>query len=221
MEVVVAVLLLGAAWFWLSHLVGKQKAEEEAVRDLLKRRNEVAARNDKKMELWYERNRKRRSWAHLTRLERRSAIEWGSQPYAELDPGISLHSLKTKLQSEGRQACYLCDLELNLFSDDIHLDHIVPITNGGTHTWDNVALVHATCNLSKGSSATTLRAGRKGPLPNRSAARLRREADIKTFFDEHRGQVGSDVAKEFARRFPDPDLPPLTRRPKLEERPRE
>jgi 5-methylcytosine-specific restriction endonuclease McrA len=30
-----------------------------------------------------------------------------------------------------------------------HLDHIIPIARGGTHTWDNVAVSHPACNLSK------------------------------------------------------------------------
>jgi 5-methylcytosine-specific restriction endonuclease McrA len=32
------------------------------------------------------------------------------------------------------------------------VDHIVPLSKGGTHTWDNVAPAHAVCNFSKGDS---------------------------------------------------------------------
>lgn len=32
------------------------------------------------------------------------------------------------------------------------IDHIKPIIKGGTHTWDNVQLVHIKCNLRKGSN---------------------------------------------------------------------
>lgn len=31
------------------------------------------------------------------------------------------------------------------------VDHIVPIADHGTHTWDNVALAHRLCNLSRGA----------------------------------------------------------------------
>lgn len=31
------------------------------------------------------------------------------------------------------------------------VDHIVPLCQGGTHTWDNVAPAHAICNFRKGS----------------------------------------------------------------------
>lgn len=33
------------------------------------------------------------------------------------------------------------------------IDHLLPIHLGGTHTWDNVALAHERCNLSKGVRA--------------------------------------------------------------------
>lgn len=30
------------------------------------------------------------------------------------------------------------------------VEHIMPISRGGTHTWDNVAPAHAMCNFKKG-----------------------------------------------------------------------
>lgn len=32
-----------------------------------------------------------------------------------------------------------------------HVDHVIPISKGGTHTWANVKLAHAICNMRKGS----------------------------------------------------------------------
>jgi len=32
------------------------------------------------------------------------------------------------------------------------VEHIIPISKGGTHTWDNVAPAHAKCNFEKGDS---------------------------------------------------------------------
>ena len=29
------------------------------------------------------------------------------------------------------------------------LDHIIPLSKGGTHTWDNVQLAHMSCNAGK------------------------------------------------------------------------
>jgi hypothetical protein len=31
------------------------------------------------------------------------------------------------------------------------VDHLVPIADGGTHTWDNVALAHRSCNIKRGA----------------------------------------------------------------------
>ncbi len=31
------------------------------------------------------------------------------------------------------------------------IDHIIPLSKGGTHTWPNVQLVHLVCNLRKGN----------------------------------------------------------------------
>lgn len=32
------------------------------------------------------------------------------------------------------------------------IDHVIPISKGGTHTWDNVKLAHMVCNARKGAS---------------------------------------------------------------------
>ena len=35
--------------------------------------------------------------------------------------------------------------------DGATVDHVIPIARGGTHTWDNVALAHRSCNVSRGA----------------------------------------------------------------------
>lgn len=32
------------------------------------------------------------------------------------------------------------------------VEHLIPISMGGTHTWDNVAVSHAKCNFDRGNS---------------------------------------------------------------------
>lgn len=34
------------------------------------------------------------------------------------------------------------------------VDHLIPVADGGTHTWDNVALAHRSCNTSRGAGGT-------------------------------------------------------------------
>lgn len=45
--------------------------------------------------------------------------------------------------------CGLCLGPVDLA--DWHLDHIVPLALGGTHTYDNVQVSHPLCNLKKGA----------------------------------------------------------------------
>lgn len=50
-----------------------------------------------------------------------------------------------KLQHGRCPACHLA------LKDDYHLDHIMPLSLGGTNTDDNVQLLHSTCNQQKHS----------------------------------------------------------------------
>jgi hypothetical protein len=49
--------------------------------------------------------------------------------------------------------CYLCNEQVD--PNNWHLDHVVPISKGGPHTYDNVRVTHPSCNLSKGSRHIT------------------------------------------------------------------
>jgi len=53
--------------------------------------------------------------------------------------------------------CWVCHKPINRYLRMPNfmaatLEHIVPISKGGTHTWDNVAPAHAKCNFEKGDS---------------------------------------------------------------------
>lgn len=43
--------------------------------------------------------------------------------------------------------CYLCGAPID--AGDVHMDHVVPIALGGTHTRGNLAPAHAKCNQIK------------------------------------------------------------------------
>lgn len=43
--------------------------------------------------------------------------------------------------------CYLCDKWVPFA--EMHMDHVLALVHGGTHTYDNVATTHAICNLRK------------------------------------------------------------------------
>lgn len=51
--------------------------------------------------------------------------------------------------------CYLCGKKCE--ASEIHLDHIVPLALGGSHTADNLGVACAECNMWKGATLTELR----------------------------------------------------------------
>jgi hypothetical protein len=43
--------------------------------------------------------------------------------------------------------CHICgDL---VAPDDVHFDHVIPLSKGGSHTYDNIKVAHSVCNLRK------------------------------------------------------------------------
>jgi hypothetical protein len=53
------------------------------------------------------------------------------------------------------KTCYLCGRGLQS-GDRTSVDHIIPLAAGGPHAFANLALVHFTCNCSKGATIPTL-----------------------------------------------------------------
>jgi 5-methylcytosine-specific restriction endonuclease McrA len=57
-----------------------------------------------------------------------------------------------------REACGICAIcSMPVIYEPAHIDHIVPLAAGGSHTQDNLQFTHARCNLAKG--AKLLKAG--------------------------------------------------------------
>lgn len=53
------------------------------------------------------------------------------------------------LEREG-MFCHLCKTEIPSMND-MHFDHVIPLSKGGPHSEDNILPSHATCNLRKGA----------------------------------------------------------------------
>ena len=56
--------------------------------------------------------------------------------------------------------CVICNGQINRHVrlpnwEAATVEHITPLSQGGTHTWDNVGPAHARCNFQKGSSLTS------------------------------------------------------------------
>lgn len=62
-----------------------------------------------------------------------------------IDKDINIDSLFAR----DKEICMIC-LE-KCRRSEATIDHKIPLSRGGTHTWDNVQLAHNTCNKSKGN----------------------------------------------------------------------
>lgn len=79
------------------------------------------------------------------RLKKNGKIDWD----------ISLD----KLMIRDKGICYLCNSIVGMDEHHNHnlygsIDHVIPVSKGGTHTWDNVRLAHRICNTIKSDEIT-------------------------------------------------------------------
>ena len=64
---------------------------------------------------------------------------------------------------------YCCE---PLTTSNVHLDHIKPLSKGGTHSVDNLAAVCADCNMAKHSSSLVAFLLRQRVLPGKAPVRV-------------------------------------------------
>lgn len=86
--------------------------------------------------------------AHAKRLERAARIR--ARRRARLRNVEFERCDRSEIIRRDRRTCYLCGRG-PLKLDEIHLDHKIPISRGGSHTRDNLAVACATCNVRKGA----------------------------------------------------------------------
>ena len=83
---------------------------------------------------------------------------------AEANGVVDTITLDELIIKDGNE-CYLCSEEFNrndyVITDEGHfivggtypsIDHVIPVSKGGTHTWDNVRLAHHYCNTVKSNN---------------------------------------------------------------------
>jgi len=56
---------------------------------------------------------------------------------------------RKKVYERDHGCCHLCNNPVAF--KNMHLDHVIPVSRGGEHSYANVKASHATCNLVKGS----------------------------------------------------------------------
>ena len=64
-----------------------------------------------------------------------------------IDPQTRRDLIEEKLKSGS--TCRLCSQPLGPYADHLHIDHINPVSNGGTNEKHNLQVVHKICNLRK------------------------------------------------------------------------
>lgn len=79
----------------------------------------------------------RRYTANRRALERSAFVE-------SIEPGIVF--------DRDAGVCQICDTWV-LANEEWHVDHVVPLSRGGLHTYSNVQLAHGYCNRVKGAKA--------------------------------------------------------------------
>ena len=72
---------------------------------------------------------------------RRRALMFGNGPVEKI--GLE------ELFSRDDGLCGICKIHLE-DNEKGSIDHIIPLSLGGTHTWNNVQLAHLSCNIMKG-----------------------------------------------------------------------
>lgn len=69
--------------------------------------------------------------------------EWKAIPYAQR------RALIAQVRQRDGSLCHLCGLYVG--EDEESADHIIPVSQGGRSTVDNLALAHRHCNYARGN----------------------------------------------------------------------
>jgi len=95
---------------------------------------------------------------HKEELQKRSRSYQRKRRVMKKENGWEAYTEETVLEVYG-MACYLCNKLVDLsaprsthkkgWQNGLHIDHVIPISKGGSDTLDNVRPTHALCNLSK------------------------------------------------------------------------
>lgn len=80
-------------------------------------------------------------WAELVRAG--SAVRRARKRGTQIEPV----DFAVVLAEHGMH-CHICDQPIS-DSTVLHFDHVIPLSKGGTHTYDNIKPAHAKCNLRK------------------------------------------------------------------------
>lgn len=100
---------------------------------------------------WEERHpeRKRESRARYNRAHPETVLAWARRRRAKLAEVTVGEVDNKRVWKREKGICYLCGRPVP--KSDVHYDHVIPLSRGGTHSEDNIRVTHARCNQLKGT----------------------------------------------------------------------
>jgi len=131
----------------------ENKTWDEANRE--KRRQYTARYRERNPEAgadWYRRNkaekdRKNREWREKNPERWRLLVDTGLAKRRVLARESVERIVPLVILERDDGVCGICGGDVD--PQDFHIDHIVPVSKGGTHTYDNVQVAHPSCNSRK------------------------------------------------------------------------
>lgn len=105
------------------------------------RKRNDRVRQNKLTREWIKRNPERMRLIRRNKQQRRRARKAGAV--------VGATQYRALIVQHG-MVCHICGG--SIFSlDDLHMDHVIPLVRGGSHTVENLRPAHAKCNLRKGA----------------------------------------------------------------------
>lgn len=90
----------------------------------------------------------------LKRLRQREASRYTAHAKRRARLAEGERFTRQEIIRRDHATCYLCN-QGPLDPTDIHIDHDIPLSRGGTHTADNVHVACTNCNLRKGKMTSS------------------------------------------------------------------
>lgn len=92
------------------------------------------------------RERLRQWYADNPERAREQSRRYQSRRFAAAIEDVSYPAI---LERDG-MVCHICSDDIPSMSD-LHFDHVMPLSKGGAHSYDNIKPSHASCNMRKGA----------------------------------------------------------------------
>lgn len=109
------------------------------------------------MQKYYQNNKKgqkvrSKQWAknNKEKVRQHHSLSCAKRRVAKLNNGSIDRDINIeKVYKRDKGRCGICNEKC--IKEEQSLDHIIPLSKNGSHTWDNVQLAHLKCNIRKGN----------------------------------------------------------------------